>query len=272
MKAVAYEAVYNQIVAAMEQGIIPWRKSWSRSMPRNAMTNRAYNGINFFLLSMTHHKDPRWLTYNQASKLNGQVRKGEEAMPVILWKWLKDDKDRVFPLLRYYNVFNIDQIDGIELPQTESELAPVINYDAEQVIAEYNGPKIELVGCRPCYSPTSDVVKIPSIELFDDSDEYYCTLFHELIHSTGHESRLKRDMKGNNSTEELIAELGAAFLCNACGINNTVKNSTAYIQSWLKEFKNDQKMLVHAAGKAQKAANFILGIKEHELAEKEDQS
>ena len=268
MKAVAYEAVTNQIVAAMEKGIIPWKKSWGKSMPRNAVSNKVYKGINFFLLSMTYHTDQRWLTYNQASTLGGQVRKGEKSMPVVLWKWLKNEKDETFPIIRYYNVFNVSQIDGLKLSQVDEQEVQ-INCDAESIVSGYDGPKIEFRGCQPCYIPSLDSIRIPGIENFDTSDEYYSTMFHEMIHSTGHPDRLKRDL-GNRfgselySIEELVAELGAAFLCNASGIDNTIENNAAYLQSWMKAFKSDPKMLVQAAGKAQKAANYVLGIKEHE--------
>jgi len=275
-KSPAYEAVYNQIVAAMEKGIIPWQKSWTGMVPKNAINGRAYNGVNLLLLGMTYHTDPRWLTYKQASSLGGQVRKGEKSMPVVFWKIFtkeEDGKKQTIPFLKYYHVFNVSQIDGLELPPLDTkDNAP--NFDAEAVLSVYDGPVVKFEGSQPCYIPSLDVIKIPAIEHFNSSDEYYSTLFHEHVHGTGHESRLKRDLKGrydkdSYSFEELVAEFGAAFLCNACGIDNTVENSTAYLQSWLKTFKNDPSMLVHAASKAQKASDYILGLNQPESTEEE---
>lgn len=270
-KSPAYEAVYNQIVAAMDKGIIPWQKSWTGISPKNAISNKSYKGINLLVLGMTYHTDPRWLTYNQAAGLGGQVRKGEKSMPIIFWKTFDKEvngKKQTIPFLKYSNVFNVTQIDGLKLPTIDiKDNKP--NFDAEAVLEAYQGPVVQFGGSQPCYSPSLDVIKIPPANMFDSSDEYYSTRFHEEIHGTGHQTRLKRDLSGvfgkdSYSFEELVAEFGSAFLCNACGIDNTVQNSVAYLQSWLKVFKGDPEMLVKAASKAQKASDFVLGINKKE--------
>jgi antirestriction protein ArdC len=265
---VAYEAVCSQIIAALEKGIIPWRKSWNQQVPMNAVSKRPYNGLNFFLLSMTFRKDPRWLTFKQAQDLGGNVKKGEKSIPVVFWKIIvkeEDGKKQSFPLLRYYNVFNVEQIEGVEFPPLDAN-DNALNTDAEDILAGYTDcPEYqEGASLYPAYFPTLDKVTMPPITAFDSSDEYYSTRFHEYVHSTGHPSRLNRKMTGrfdreSYSEEELIAELGAAFLCNVAGIDNTTENSAAYIASWLKVFKGDPTFVVHAASKAQKAADLILG-------------
>lgn len=267
MKSIAYDAVYNQIVAQMEKGIIPWRKSWKSARPCNAKTNRPYNGINFFLLTSSGFEDNHWLTYKQLKELGGNVKKGEKSRQVVFWQILskeEDGKKKSIPLLKYYNVFNVEQTEGVEISD-EHDINNAINYDAEDVLKKYNGPKVIFGGDQPCYIPSLDIIKMPAIEKFNSSNEYYSTMFHEQAHGTSHKSRMDRELNvnfgsHNYSAEELLAEFTSAFLCNACGIDNTIEQSAAYLQSWMKAFQDNPSMIVHAASKAQKVADYILGI------------
>jgi antirestriction protein ArdC len=272
MKNVAYEAVYNQIMAQMEKGIVPWRRPWKCARPCNAKTGRAYNGINFFLLTGADFSDNRWLTYKQLEELGGNVKKGEKSRQVVFWQILRkeeDGKPKSIPLLKYFNVFNVEQTEGVDWDKVEIEP----NQTAEGIVNLYTGkPVVKHGGDRACYIPNKDEVHMPPMEAFNNTDNYYATLYHELVHSTGHKDRLNR--KGvsetayfgdvNYSEEELIAEFGSAFLCNAAGIDNTLEQSAAYLQSWMKTFKDNPNMIVSAASKAQKAADYMMGVNSQE--------
>ena len=174
--------------------------------------------------------------------------------------------------MRYYSVFNLEQTEGLDIPKPQTRDFPPIK-KAEQVIHEMpSAPVIEHNQPQAYYQPSDDVVNMPKSNLFESDEEYYSTLFHELSHSTGHESRLNRDEiskispfgSHDYSKEELVAEMGSAFLCGCCGIEpSTIENQAAYIQNWLTKLQRNKKWLIYAAAKAQKAADFILGM-EHE--------
>jgi antirestriction protein ArdC len=281
-----YEVVTNRIMELLEEGQIPWRKPWKSSGgARNLISKKPYRGINQFLLNCSPYASPYWLTYKQASERMGQVRKGEKSTDVVFWKWLdrKDSDDGEdtagksisgkVPLLRYYNVFNLEQVDGIEPPQEEQAINPFHPVEQAELIIRGmpNKPVIQFGGERACYSPTHDSVKLPNREMFRTPEDFYSTAFHELAHATGHPSRLGR--KGitdptyfgshDYSQEELVAEFGASMLCaTACIEQKTLQNSAAYIQGWLKVLKGNKKLAVIAAGQAQRAADFILGKNE----------
>lgn len=276
----AYQIMTDRICTLLERGEIPWRRPWHQNgglMPMNLKSRKEYRGINPLLLACAGYSSPYWLTYKQASELGGQVRKGEHGYPVVFWKWL-DGKDREtgeskrIPLLRYYTVFNTAQCDGLDgkVPDLASERVTFQPIErCESVVAGYQGrPQIHTGGDRAFYRPSTDSVTMPPRESFTSAEGYYNVLFHELGHSTGHASRLKREgitdpvMFGSHdySKEELVAEMTAAFLCGHCAIDNaTVENSAAYIQSWLRALRNNKSLLVSAAAQAQKAADLILG-------------
>jgi antirestriction protein ArdC len=196
---------------------------------------------------------------------------------IVFWKVLEkpaenpspeNEKDFI-PMLRYYRVFNLDQVSGIEKPYIPNMpgFEPI---DEAEAIARKYQQQIEVThgGSRAYYQPAADSIRMPERESFDGAAEYYSTLFHEFTHSTGHESRLNRPgivdthFFGDEvySKEELVAEMGAAMLCGIVGIENkTIKNSAAYIQAWLTKLRDDKKLVVQAAAAAQKAADFILG-------------
>jgi antirestriction protein ArdC len=252
-------------------------------MPKNLVSKKEYRGVNVFMLACQQYGSPWWLTFNQVKERGGYVRKGEKATPVIFWKFI-DRKDSVeadsedningkIPLLRYYSVFNVFQTEGITLPPDPEETINPFNPNekAEQIIANMpQRPDIQYGGNKACYRPSSDTITLPPKQTFVSPEEYYSTYFHELSHATGHESRLARksilepSFFGSHeySKEELVAEMGAAFLCGFSGIEQkTIENSVAYIQGWLKVLKSsDKTLLVHAAAQAQKASDYILNI------------
>lgn len=277
MKKDLYQEVTDRIISQMEQGIIPWEKPWTgtQSGAISGSTGKPYSLLNQFLLS----KPGKWYTYKQAQELGGQVRKGEKSSMVVFWKQVKvtekaqdgTESEKLVPMLRYYNVFHADQIDGLtEEPAAETP-APVHNFNADSTIKNYvtaSGLNFMIRKSNEAfYSPIPDRVVLPLMEQFPCTAEFYSTAFHELTHSTGHKSRLDRLVSGaaygksdDYSREELVAEIGAATLMAAHGLEtpHTLKNSAAYIQSWLRALKNDKKMIVWAAGRASKAVDFIL--------------
>lgn len=282
-----YQAVTDRILQLLDQGVVPWRHpirgggGAGGGYPTNLESGRHYRGINVFLLAVTGwlqgYGSPYWLTFRQAKAKGGHVRKGEKGALVIFWKQhATQDKetgeDITVPVLRRYTVFNAEQCEGIELPGTdtpEEEAEPFVPIKAAAKIVEgyAGGPRIEHTGRQAFYRPSADLVRIAEPERFVDGEAYYATLFHELVHSTGHSSRLDRGLdtdpapfgSPDYSKEELVAEMGAAFLAAAAGIGQeTVEQSAAYIQGWRKRLAEDEKLVVHAAGAGQKAADWIL--------------
>jgi antirestriction protein ArdC len=274
-----YEIITSRIVAELERGVVPWRRPWSAKLPVNLCTQKEYRGLNVLTLGSQGYASRFWLTLNQANRLGGRIRKGERSSPVIYWN-IGEEREYVTRegdtrvskpvILRYSNVFNLTQVEGIYL--SESALHETRTNDpieeCERVVAEMpHRPTVESSN-RAWYAPGRDVVGMPSMGLFQSSAEYYSTLFHELTHSTGHISRVGRDGfeaiqsfgSESYSREELVAEVGAAMLCGVAGIaNRTIENSAAYLQGWIARLKGDTRLIVGAASAAQKAADYILG-------------
>lgn len=286
-----YDVINSRIMELLEQGTVPWRKPWNAesNMPKNLISRKDYRGLNVFLLSCMPYSSPYWLTFKQVQDRGGYVRKGEKSTPVVFWKWIdKKDADTQddeitgtkgkVPLLRYYSVFNLDQVEGIKAPEPKElikEFNPIQKAD-EIIAAMPLRPVIRYGGNRAYYSPTKDYIQLPHQHTFQSPEEYYSTAFHELAHATGHTSRVGRKSilepsyfgSHEYSKEELVAEMGAAFLCGHTGIENrTIDNSVAYIQGWLRKLKDDKTLLIHAAAQAQKAADFILNRKGGEETE-----
>lgn len=269
-----YKEVSDRIIAQLENGVIPWQKPWiACGKAVSHTTGKAYSLLNQMLLG----KPGEYLTFAQCQKEGGRVKKGEKSQMVVFWKFIEQEDEETHekkqvPFLRYYSVFHIDQCEGLvakydkPLPNTANA-----NEAAESIIATYvqkSGVKvIHERGDRAYYRPSADRVVLPCIEQFAETAEYYSTAFHELTHSTGHASRLNRLEKtaffGTEaySKEELIAEIGAAKLVNAAGLetSHSFRNSAAYIQNWLKVLRDDKRFIVSAAGKAEKAVALILG-------------
>jgi antirestriction protein ArdC len=274
-----YDYVLEAIVARLNEGDIPWKQPWSKSPAINYTNRKEYRGINRLLLS-----GGEYLTYKQATALKGTVRKGAKGRIVVYYSPLEKEvdgkKEKMF-VLRYYNVFHIDDIEGIE-SKLELKEHNIIE-EAENVVRTYSDkPEIELKGERSFYNHKTDQIVVPQLNKFENPEFYYSNLFHELIHSTGHEDRLNRktitecDESGGfkYSKENLIAEIGAAMLCGSVGIENiTIENQAAYIQNWIQTLQSDKRLILHAAGAAQKAADYVLKvnntIKEEEFEEVE---
>jgi antirestriction protein ArdC len=260
-------------VSLLEQGTVPWHKPWTvkTGLPRNLISKKPYRGINVFLLMAMSYESPHWLTFRQAIQLGGNVKKGEKSCPVVFWKRMKNedqesDEPKKAPLLRLYHVFNVAQCEGLK--DAPGEIQMPVTKPAEIVAKMPQPPVVKHGMAQAFYSPHEDCVGMPERERFDSEASYFATLFHELIHATGHEKRLNRasisERNGFGSNpyckEELIAELGSAFLCGYADIvDRTIDNSAAYLEGWLKQFQNDRTLIVSAAAQAQKAADFILG-------------
>jgi antirestriction protein ArdC len=269
-----YDIVTDRILAELEKGEAPWRKPWRTLPPANLVSKKTYRGINFFLLSLAGYGSQYWLTYRQAQALGGNVRKGEHGTKIVFWKFDKyeteaadgETEERKSAFLRYYTVFNLEQTEGLKALLALPPARPIESAEAF-VSAMPNPPAFEQ-GFRASYTPSTDTVAMPSRTAFDSQAEYYSTLFHELIHSTGHAKRLGREgfnkpqMFGSESysREELIAEMGSAMLCGRAGIEQkTLANSAAYLKTWIARLKSDSKLIVSAASAAQKAADYIRG-------------
>lgn len=277
-----YENVTNRIIKALEGGVVPWKKPWVSISPRN-VNGRPYTGVNRLLLNLPGYQYPFFLTMRQANELGGYVKRGEKAHIAVFWKIIKaktkddDGKEVVksIPYIRHYSIFNILQtsiplsavkgFDQIRSEQ-ESECREPVQRAKELLEACKDVPEIRFNAERACYIPAQDVIYLPYQNLFKSDEEFFATEFHELIHATGHSKRLNR--KGiqevnfgseTYSKEELVAEIGSCYISNMCGLTTTFDNSAAYIQGWLKVLKNDPKMIVNAAGHAEKAVNFLLG-------------
>jgi antirestriction protein ArdC len=251
-------------------------------LPRNLITQKPYRGINPFLLMTAGYESPHWLTFRQAIQLGGSVKKGEKACPVVFWKQLQvtdnaSGEPEKIPLLRLYSVFNVAQCEGLKNVPVVEESAFAVT-EAREIVAKMPQPPIIKHGMSHAYyTPVNDMVGMPELKRFDTEDSYHASLFHELCHCTGHEKRLNRtsitERNGFGSNpyckEELVAELGSAFLCGQAGImEQTIDSSAAYLQGWLKQLKDDRTLIVYAAAQAQKAADFILGrtFQESEVA------
>lgn len=277
-----YELVTNRIIEQLENNIIPWEKPWSGTIDGafNRVSKKPYSILNQILLKY----GGEYASFKQWKDLGGHIRKGEKSEIVVFWKMypIKEKQDdgteivKTIPLLKYINVFHISQVDGVEplKQKVTHDIEPIEK--AEKILNDYwnrENITIEHVkGDKAFYSPMFDKIQLPLFEQFKQSEEYYSTAFHESVHSTMKTSRCNRqeDRKGKvvsfgseeYSKEELVAEVGSAQLMNIVGIETTksFRNSTAYIQSWLKVLRNDNKFIVSASSKAEKAVNYILGI------------
>lgn len=276
------EIVTQKFLEKLEQGTVPWHRPWNiaNGVPKNLVSKKAYNGINVLLLSFGHEfTSPWWMSFKQCGDMGGSVKKGEHGSLITFCKpisYKKEEGDvmvegRKFLLLRYYKVFNVEQTEGLEnkIPAVQKiEFNPIERY--EEVYSNMpSKPEIKYNGSKAYYSIDKDYVGMPKQELFHSVEEYYSTLWHELVHATGGKNRLGREFgKGfgteKYSKEELVAEIGNAFLCAYCGIERTFDNSAAYVASWMKRLQDDSRLIVQAASAAQKAYNYILDIKNGE--------
>lgn len=279
-----YERVTERMIELLEQGVKPWEPSHfvKTGMPRNFHTGQAYRGVNVFLLGMQRYASPYWLTFVQAKALGGNVRKGEKGSLVVKYGEYtpkedagQDDEPQRRGYLKGYTVFNACQIEGIEFPEPVPLVPVPPSAQCERarlIVAGMPNPPTINEGrhSQAFYRPATDTVEMPARAAFASEASFYKTLFHELVHATGHGSRLARQtlLEGqsmkNYSQEELTAEMGAAFLAAHAEILDTaqMEESAAYVQGWLSvlKAKQNRKWLVQAAAQAQKAADWVLGI------------
>ncbi len=276
-----YEMVTERIIEQLEKGVIPWEKPWTgiKSGAYNRVSKKSYSLLNQMLLK----HDGEYATFKQWQDLGGHVRKGEKSEIVVFWKIqpieeVKEDgtkEVKQIPLLRYFNVFHISQVEGVE-PLSKDALNDIEPIEkADNVLHNYwtkESITVEHTASNKAYYlPTLDLIHLPLLEQFKNANEYYSTAFHESVHSTMKKSRCNRaeDRKGRlvafgsneYSKEELVAEIGSVSLMNILGIetNKSFRNSNAYIQNWLSVLKNDVKFIVSASSKAEKAVDYILG-------------
>jgi antirestriction protein ArdC len=279
-----YEIVSEKLAQELENGNVPWQRGWRTQhggrRPSNLISKQPYRGINVLLTGLAPYASPWWVTYKQAQSLGGSVRKGEKGTMVIYYQMLKRNErdaagtkvEKMIPLLRSYYVFNVEQCDGIPAARIPQEPIPgpvdAVEADdaADAIIAGYvDGPRVQFGGDAACYVPSTDAVRMPERDSFSGTPEFYGTFFHELVHSTGHKSRLDRlETTGYGSEpyarEELVAEIGACFLAELAGVQVTYTNSAAYLRGWASKLRTDPKAIVTAASLAQKAVERIVPV------------
>lgn len=289
MKKDIYQTITNRIIADLEKGVRPWMKPWStaNASGRISLPLRAngvpYRGINILMLWSQSieagYSSPHWMTFKQAKELGGFVRKGEQAAQVVYASTLSrtetDDKtgeesERNIPFLKSYAVFNAEQVEGLPERFTQAAgtmLEPVQRIERVEAFIRSTGADVRHGGGNAYYSISDDHVQMPLFETFDTPESYYATVTHELTHWTRHKSRLNREFGRKRwgdegyATEELVAELGSAFLCADLELTPEVREDhAAYIAGWLKVLRGDKRAIFTAAGHAQRAANYLLAF------------
>ena len=287
------EIIAQNLIAAINKGVSPWARPWRSSgqpAPRNGISKRVYNGINFFILAMSGFDSPNWFTFNSLKPHGANVKKGEKGTPVALWVFPDKAKKAAAaaagkaaprPFLKYYVVFNERQIEN--LPEKLQWVAPVVTEGtagelipaAEAALQRWSDEQAKTTwggSNRAFYRPSMDTITMPARESFETFDGMYHTAFHECAHSTGHKTRLDRDFSGEFGTkeyarEELVAELTAS-LCGQHFCFDVKGNDAAYLHSWIKKLDGDAGEIMKAASKAQKAFDMLIG-KVYEKEEEE---
>lgn len=284
------EQVAAEIIKRLQEGTAPWQKPWEPgelSAPYNAQTGKAYRGFNSVWLGMfSHHDDPRWLTYKQAEAMGAQVRKGEKGVQLVYFSTSgrvpeKDDQGRpvkgedgkqkytdvtlMSPIMKRFTVFNASQIDGLpELVRPERSEPGPRHAQAERIMAGSGVPIQHRAGDRAYYSPREDKIVLPTVEQFKDMDSYYATAMHELGHSTGHKSRLDRDLTNpfgsqGYAKEELRAEIASLMIGQQIGLGHDPEQHAAYVGSWIKALQEDPQEIFRASADAQKITEMVMG-------------
>jgi antirestriction protein ArdC len=285
-----YQLVTDQVIALLEKGIVPWQKPWnSAGMPMNLVSKRPYRGINLWLLNALSYELNLWVTFEQLKKIGGSVIKGEHGQIVVFWKMVKKvpeeldgtGKAKMVPLLQYYKVYNVAQCRDVPknlIPVADASVEPIDPIaECEAILtAIADMPLIRFQGKQAYYNAENDEIVLPKMKDFKSSPAYYSTLYHELIHASGAEKRLHRktltDMvpfgTPSYALEELIAEMGSAFLCRFSGILPAeISNTVAYLDNWLGVLKKDKRFIITASGQAQKAVDFLLNRADNEAKE-----
>ena len=268
-----YDSVTNNIIAKLEQGIAPWIKPWqagSTGADRNAISKKEYQGVNRLILGMSGYSSPVWASFKQWQDLGATVKKGERGTQIVFYsqvakKEIKENdpnpENSTYAMLKAYYVFNIDQVEGIEYEKPAPQLPDFNPIPALEDRIAKTGAQISHGGGRAFYRPSTDSITLPEKNTFISENHYYATALHELTHWSGAPHRLDRT-KGKRfadtayAFEELVAEMGAAFLCADYGIEGELQHAD-YIGNWLQCLKNDNKAIFYAAALAQKAADYI---------------
>jgi antirestriction protein ArdC len=268
-----YDILVDQIIEKLEQGVIPWKQWWIGWIPCNYISKTSYRWFNKLVLSLNDFADSRYLTPKQIKKLWWNIIKWSKWTKIYFFKLNKanetiDDSNlkESYPMIRYYNVFNVEQTEWIELEKIEVADVSTQLFKAQDIVIWYKDKPNIKSGVNASYNLLSDVITIPSLIKFTSNEEYFATLFHELVHSTWSDTRLNRFWlkqvehywSDTYSKEELIAELGSMFLCmKAWIINKTWENSKNYIAWWLRYIKWNKKDLITASTQAEKAVSYI---------------
>jgi antirestriction protein ArdC len=285
-----HQEITDRIVTRLRDGVCPWRQPWNGKghgvMPRNAVTSRAYSGVNVLILwsraQDSNYSDPRWLTFKQALELGGNVRKGEKGETVIfVSKVIKEDKDgkrRAIPFLKAYTLFNVAQCDNLPPKIADPDTAShVVNPNTRDELADAfiasTGADLRHAEARAYYRPVGDYVNLPHFDTFKSSSAYYGVAFHELGHWTGSEKRLNRTFgkkfgDQSYSAEELVAELTSAFLCAEFGFDNDGADAD-YIAHWIAFLTDHSSAIITAAAAASRAVEFMRGLALEDDAELE---
>ena len=292
-----YQEVTDRIIAALEQGVVPWRRPWDRdkarqnAMPHNVTTGRHYRGINILMLGMSPLSftsgDNRWCSYKQASEQGWQVRKGEQGTTIFFFKRLElkdqeassggDDDRRFIPMLRAYSVFHASQIEGIptHIPDERRE-AEWRRPEAVDVILRNSGASIRIGGAQAFYNPASDHIQLPPEDCFDTAESWQTVALHEMAHWTGNPSRLDRDLTGKFGTpryaeEELRAEISSAFMGARLNLPTDIANHACYLRSWVAKLRDDKREIFRAAAEAQRIADYCLAFHPDHRADEHDE-
>jgi len=282
-----YQMVTDRIVASLEAGTVPWRKTWQGyGQARNYLTGHIYQGVNALLANLSPHDLPHFVTLPQANSLGGRIKRNTKGLPIVFWSiaykdefgtWYSEEESQgvdgleKVSFVNHYTIFNIADVQGVDF-RPPIVLDTDFCYPTCEQLIDFmpKPPSIIHRGGQPCYIPPRDQVLMPGKDRFESPEAYYATLFHELVHSTGHASRLAREAVIGKvrfgdleySQEELVAEIGAAFLCNMAGIDTqeVFENTTSYIQGWSELLKGDKYHIFRAARDARKAVDYIADI------------
>lgn len=288
-----YQRITDAIVSELEKGVAPWVRPWKATagplggLPYNGYSRRPYRGLNVWLLALAGdqrgYSDPRWFTLHQANLLGARVKKGEKSTAIIFWKQYAVQEtnsdtgevtEKNLPLLRSYSVFNAEQCLGIAPLPAPTEKPLELRYGEVKDLVHRIGVEVRTGGDQAFYVPSGDYVRVPAAEAFEGEEHYWGTVLHELVHATGHRSRLDRDLSGRfgseaYAAEELVAEMGAAFMCGALGIEGRLRHPE-YIGNWLKVLRGDKRAVFKASTLAQAAADFLLAYRAEEVPADEE--
>lgn len=255
-RAEIYNQISEKIITKIKEGVLPWRKSWKHGLPMNFISKRPYTGINFLALLINDFPSPYYLTFLQCKERNGLINSGSKGELIVYWSIndiaLKDEEVCRVPFIRYSHVFNLSQTNLFIDKADENKIV-----SCEELLSALTTQPVIKYNISKCYySPIDDYISLPLITDFDSREEYYSSLFHEIIHWTGHTSRLDRHL--DKAEEELVAEIGSSFICGLTGLTvKTLNNQVSYIHGWLNNQDSNPSYIIQASQKAQKAVEFL---------------